>query len=405
MPEAFHTLDARYPSVSLHSPLAMNTQPDISARPLLIGGMHRSGTSLTASLFAGAGLDIGPDLLGANPWNPLGHFEDLGFFAFHRRALVAQGLGHEGFTASARGTVPDALELEARNLLAARMRGGVAWGWKDPRTTLFLDFWQDRLPEARHVFIFRRPWEVVDSLFRRGDETFAINPTFALEVWTHYNRLIIDFVGRHPDRCLVFEISQVIADPDTMLATVRTRLGVPLRSATPTYIDRLFGHDDASVHPTIVRTLAPEAWRTYEDLCELAGSAVSAAPPSERPFADSVLLEWCRCSRATARAREAGVGIQADVESRINAEVEGRINAEFERRIHAEVESRLRAAALERRRRRSPGVAVRRATGTLLATVAATARWLSGPPAPTPADAPDLLPFPQGTERRSKRVA
>lgn len=75
--------------------------------------------------------------------------------------------------------MPVTFEEEARELLAVRVRSGVAWGWKEPRTTLFLDFWQERLPDARHLFVFQRPWEVVDSLFRRGDDTFVRNPAFA----------------------------------------------------------------------------------------------------------------------------------------------------------------------------------------------------------------------------------
>lgn len=359
-----------------------------AAQPLIIGGMHRSGTSLTASLFASAGIDLGAELLGVNASNPMGHFEDVGFFSFHRRALVAQGLGSEGYTATARGDVPAALEKEAHDLLAARTRPGTAWGWKDPRTTLFLDFWQERLPDARHVFVFRRPWEVADSLFRRGDDTFTLNPAFALDVWTHYNRLILDFVSRHPARCLVFEISQVIADPDAVVAAVRSRLDVPLAAPDRRYVDSLFSRDDAATRATLVRTLAPEAWRTYLELRDLAGSAAGAdAIDRSQPLGECAVLEWARASRAA--------NLAAEAEARIRAETEARVRAEADERLRVEVEERLRAAAAERRRRRSPAVAVRRAGEKLLARIVEASRWLSRPPHLAPADVPRLLPFPR----------
>lgn len=293
----------------------MSCAPDIAARPLLVGGMHRSGTSLTASLVASAGIDLGPELLGANASNPAGHFEDIGFQGFHERALAAQGLGGEGYTATGRGRVPEALEAEARDLLAARMRPGVAWGWKEPRTTLYLDFWQERLPDARHLFVFRRPWEVADSLFRRGDETFLLNPAFAFDVWTHYNRLILDFVQRHPERCVVLEISQVIADPIGTFAEVRTRLDVPLRRPARRYRDELFTRDDVSTRAALVRTIAPDAWTTYLELRRLAGSSQDVEVPGSRNVrvGDWAIHEWARASRAESDARRQAHGQRSTV--------------------------------------------------------------------------------------------
>ncbi|MFM9058525.1 MAG: sulfotransferase family protein [Planctomycetaceae bacterium] len=273
--------------------------PDLASRPLIIGGMHRSGTSLTASLLASAGIDLGPELLGASPSNPLGHFEDVGFYEFHRRALVAQGIVSEGYTATSRGSVPAALEAEARGLVAARQLRGVAWGWKEPRTTLFLDFWKSALPDARCVFVFRRPWEVADSLFRRGDQAFGLDPCFAFDVWTHYNRLILDFARRHPTTSVVFEISQIIADPDAAIEAVRSRLDVPLESPGPQYREALFTSRTGAAHADLVRSIAPEAWRTYLDLRDLAG-AVDALPTQRGRSVSGgpgAVAAWARSSR------------------------------------------------------------------------------------------------------------
>jgi O-antigen biosynthesis protein len=72
------------------------------------------------------------------------------------------------------------------------------WGWKDPRSVLLLNFWAELVPDARYLFVFRPPWDVVDSLYRRGDRVFSLNPRFALTMWMHYNARIRDFARGQP---------------------------------------------------------------------------------------------------------------------------------------------------------------------------------------------------------------
>ena len=58
---------------------------------IAIGGMHRSGTSLTASLVAAAGVHLGDELMAAGAGNPRGHFEDLEFYHLHQRIPGKEG--------------------------------------------------------------------------------------------------------------------------------------------------------------------------------------------------------------------------------------------------------------------------------------------------------------------------
>src|SRR5687767_11000665 len=59
-------------------------------RPIVLTGMHRSGTSLVARLFIEAGVDLGRELLGTGEHNRAGHFEDQAFLSFHERVLIAR---------------------------------------------------------------------------------------------------------------------------------------------------------------------------------------------------------------------------------------------------------------------------------------------------------------------------
>jgi hypothetical protein len=282
--------------------------PESVDRPLLVCGMHRSGTSLTASLFHAAGVRLGDRLLGANVGNDRGHFEDLDVYEFHQAALRSNGLGTEGYLAAGSVVVPEPLEPIGRRLAADRARGGGVWGWKEPRTVLFLDYWDAILPAARYVFVFRRPWEVVDSLFRRGDETFAGNPAFAAEVWLHYNRTILEFARRHRERCLVVEVDCVAADPRGVFAAVRSQLGIALADPPELFEPRLLVGDGDPGHALAIRACLPEAEEVYRELRSLAG----ADPVSEAVAADvdraavgrRLLGEWRRTRRAEAQVAE-----------------------------------------------------------------------------------------------------
>lgn len=303
-------------------------------RPLVITGMHRSGTSLVASLFAGAGVHVGTRLIGPSRGNDRGHWEDLDFYELHARILEANGAGNEGFSCVTDLIVPPAIRDEAAAVLAAKAAATKPWGWKDPRTTLFLDFWQSLLPEAAFVFVFRSPWEVADSLFRRGDELFIRHPAFAVRVWHHYNRRILDFCESHSARCLVKEVTQIVADPAAVFAEVRERLGVPVGEPPQRFEEPLLRRDDGRQRRAIVAAFHREALEVYAELRRLAGikEAVPAEPAVDdaAALAELAIVEWSRAAGVAHRAKVAADQAAATVEARIAAEVAARI-ADLER--------------------------------------------------------------------------
>src|SRR6185369_10937628 len=106
---------------------------------------------------------------------------------------------------------------KARAILAQNASEG-PWGFKDPRSTLFLNFWAGVAPQAAFLFVLRSPWEIVDSLFRRGDHTFKVNPSFAVTVWMAYSQAILDFHQKSPRRCMLVTIDNVTRDPLRLVA-------------------------------------------------------------------------------------------------------------------------------------------------------------------------------------------
>ena len=287
--------------------------PDTGAavfRPaLIIAGMHRSGTSLTAALCQTAGLFIGHRLMPGYPGNERGHFEDMDFVGIHQRSLVANGLVDTGFDiGTASLSVPVAERDVARSLLEERRALGVHWGWKDPRSVLFLPFWAEAIPEAKFLFVFRRPCEVVDSLFRRNsdvDRIFRGDPLRAVLLWCRYNTAIRDFARTHADRVLVREIRQIVASPAALVADMGRELGIPLLEPQPVYEPGRLTTGLPASRESLVALAAPETQILYDDLRGLAGSWEPPGQGAEGPMADwpQAFAEWVE---EAARPRQSG---------------------------------------------------------------------------------------------------
>ena len=243
---------------------------------VIITGMHRSGTSLTASLLQSAGIEIGDRLMAASEGNPKGFFEDWDFVELHQAILRSQGIASEGWTKEKLVEVQGQYLATAQNLILAR-KNKLIWGWKDPRTTLFLDFWSKLIPEAKFIFIFRSPWEVVDSLFRRGDFIFDTNPNFAVEQWSIYNRAILDFYQRCLDQCLLLDIRSIISNPDVIINLINQKFQLELRSPESLYEQSLFTVDSNIYYrQALITKLFPKVIDLYSQLQQQADEGVSS---------------------------------------------------------------------------------------------------------------------------------
>jgi hypothetical protein len=167
----------------------------------------------------------------------------------------------------------------ALDLIAARDQRAARWGWKDPRTTLLLDFWRERLPHARFAFVFRAPWEVADSIARLGARPFTDRPEYALAIWAEYNRSLLRFYRQHRDRCALLPLRLIRTAASELVAQSFARVGLTYdRSVPAEAIGRVY--DEALLRspqpePHRLREFArrnPEAWAVWRDLNECAES-------------------------------------------------------------------------------------------------------------------------------------
>ncbi|MBW4694344.1 MAG: sulfotransferase [Lyngbya sp. HA4199-MV5] len=234
---------------------------------LIIAGMHRSGTSLTASLLQSAGVDVGQRLLGVNPGNAKGHFENLDFLNFHQAVLRSTGISEAGWTLKHSIDVPEYYIDAAKLLIQKNASSTQPWAWKDPRTVLFLNFWNNLIPNAKFIFVYRSPWEVADSLYRRGDEIFHHNPNFALDLWMSYNQAILAFYQQFPDKCVLAHLDAIASDTTAFVESIGQQLGVSITSPEKDIYDpSLLNSESSSQRATLIQRYFPDVYALYQQL-------------------------------------------------------------------------------------------------------------------------------------------
>ncbi|MGB3405651.1 MAG: sulfotransferase, partial [Microcoleaceae cyanobacterium] len=234
---------------------------------LIIAGMHRSGTSLTASILQSAGLHIGRKLLDQSHGASERNFENLDFFEFHKAVLRSQGVNEDGWTLQETIEVEDRFVEEAKELVAKNAVSAV-WGWKEPRTTLFLKFWANLLPEAKFLLLYRFPWEVVDSLYRRGDPIFKSQPDLAVKIWLHYNQKLLNLHNKYSERCFLVDLHIFLNHLDTVTSAINQKLQLNLATPSSTLYKPSQIHKQSieGHRASLIAYYFPEAIEMYREL-------------------------------------------------------------------------------------------------------------------------------------------
>jgi hypothetical protein len=240
--------------------------------------------------------------MSAGDSNPRGHFEDMDFHEFHVAVLTSQGFGAEGFIREPVIHVQEQFLEDARALIESRRRAGRSWGWKEPRSTLFLDFWGSLVPELRFLLLFRRPWDVIDSLYSRGDSIFHKNPKLAVQIWINYNRAILDFSERFPHRCLLIESHAAALQPKQLTEALIAKFGDHFGPISAIYEDELFRHDDSNHRRSVLAHFHPEAVTIYDRLRSRGALVLDSKEPlTDRAVEDWALQHWIDFRRLDSR--------------------------------------------------------------------------------------------------------
>lgn len=180
-------------------------------KPIIIIGMHRSGTSVVASIVNDMGVHLGDRLLGATKDNPTGHFEDVSFLRLHENILRGAGGDWDSPPSPARLKKSWSLfRHDVEFLLQSKSGRNNWWGWKEPRTSLFLWLYKDILRECKVIYCRREASSIADSICRRD----GIAKSYAKKLAVYYQEQIeTALLGAHDFDVLQVEYEVLLSSP------------------------------------------------------------------------------------------------------------------------------------------------------------------------------------------------
>lgn len=191
-------------------------------RPVLILGMHRSGTSCLAGLLEECGLHLG-EVRRRSAHNARGNRENPQVMQLNEALLAANGARWD---APPEGRIRWNADLaRRRDALLGGYPQGRRFGIKDPRLLFCLPFWAEALGPVRLVATVRHPRAVARSLAVRSGMPAAR----AIALWRAYNAQLLKLAR---DRARDLTLVTFDAGEAAYLAAV-TRLSGALGLAPP----------------------------------------------------------------------------------------------------------------------------------------------------------------------------
>lgn len=170
---------------------------------------------------------MGDDMRGPTESNRLGYFEDMEFLNFHKEVLARRGV--DRYTPWLTLDI-DAGDVErGRALLNRRNNEYVCWGWKDPRATMFMDFWVKIYPGIKFLVMYRHPDEVMTSMYREQRRRIRYrHPTYAPRTWIVNNLQALDFSLRYPGSVAFLDLRSIKERPTEVVHALSGWLHHPL---------------------------------------------------------------------------------------------------------------------------------------------------------------------------------
>lgn len=102
------------------------------------------------------------------------------------------------------------------------------WGWSDPGAIHLLEYWKQLDPSIKFVFVYANPQSAL--LGTEPDEDLENEPSVEAKLlnWHAFNRAILHFHHRNPQRGVLVHSEQVRRSVRAYLQQLRTQLNAPL---------------------------------------------------------------------------------------------------------------------------------------------------------------------------------
>lgn len=190
---------------------------NIENRTIIVLGMHRSGTSaLTGSLEAG-GLYLG-EINQYSEDNKKGNRESESIMTLHEDMLERNG---GSWDRPVQNLKWHPIHLALRNIIIQSYSEKPIWGFKDPRTLFSLKGWLHVLPKAELIGIYRHPYFVAESLYRRNSMSYDDG----LQLWLSYNRVLLWYY-KNSHSFPIIEFSERSSEFQTQLSMLAKKINL-----------------------------------------------------------------------------------------------------------------------------------------------------------------------------------
>lgn len=137
-------------------------------KTIVVLGMHRSGTSMTAGILHHLGVYMGDYGFKPDEWNEKGYFENRYITEMNENILSKAGgswdnpPSRESILALDKvNEIEEIINKEKRDL----------WGWKDPRTCLTIELFLPFIENIYYIVVRRNRLSVIESLYQRSGKT------------------------------------------------------------------------------------------------------------------------------------------------------------------------------------------------------------------------------------------
>ena len=191
-----------------------------SSWPIIVGGCHRSGTSLVRRILnAHARIYCGPELK---------------FFRDFYSDYLSDPLRHVRFMTSARAVLPedDLLEVLGQAFVmiherAAARAGKQRWADKNPENVLYLAEWQRLLGDGwLFVHVVRNPLDTLASIKEiRFPLTIPSELGARIDLYQRYTQAGLNFGAAHAERYCRVVYEELASEPEAAVSALMACLG------------------------------------------------------------------------------------------------------------------------------------------------------------------------------------
>jgi len=187
------------------------------------------------------GVNMGNISLETSPDNPTGHFEDLDFVQFGTKFLVLRGGAWD--MPPKINTMMEMLPAERKEfkkLLDSKKKGKELWGWKDPRTVLYISHVWELIPNPTFIWMERNEASCNKSIQARQKRRDG--KPIKSSLYAIHKYMLEYFIETSGQLVTSLTYEDLISDPEKYIYAIGKKLNLPVTKEALGFINRDFCH-------------------------------------------------------------------------------------------------------------------------------------------------------------------